>query len=62
VIKEAGSAKKAKVFQHKVRAEDFALLLDDDAEKNFDKMIPFILGRRDRAAALLEGVKPDPTE
>jgi hypothetical protein len=45
-----------------VRAEDFALLLANDDEKNFDKMIPFTRERRDRAAALLEGVRLDPTE
>jgi hypothetical protein len=45
--------------KRKARAEDFALLLADDAEKNFDKMIPLTKERMDRALALLEGVELD---
>ncbi len=56
VPEDAAPAKKTK---RKVRAEDFALLLADDAEKNFDKMIPATKERRDRIAALLEGVELD---
>jgi hypothetical protein len=52
----ADPAKKVKL---KARAEDFALLLADDAEKNFDKMIPLTKERIERARALLEGVELD---
>jgi hypothetical protein len=62
VTKDAGSAKKAKAFQRKSRAEDFVLLLADDAEKNFGKMIPFTQERGDRIAGLLEEVELDPIE
>jgi hypothetical protein len=61
-MKKVGSTQKAKSSQHKIRAEDFALLLADDAEKNFGNMIPFTRERRDRALALLEGVELDPIE
>ncbi len=49
----------AKKVRRKARAEDFALLLADDAEKNFDKMIPVTKERIERARALLEGVELD---
>ncbi len=48
-----------KKIKRKARAEDFALLLADDAEENFDKMIPVTKERIDRARALLEGVELD---
>jgi hypothetical protein len=54
-----GAAKKTKASRRKARAEDFALLLADDAEKNFDKMIPLTKERVERARALLEGVELD---
>jgi hypothetical protein len=49
----------AKKIKRKARPDDFALLLADDAEKNFDKMIPATKERRDRIAALLKGVELD---
>jgi hypothetical protein len=59
VTEEVGSTKKPKASKPKARDKDFALLLADDAEKNFDKMIPATKERRDRIAALLEGVELD---
>jgi hypothetical protein len=58
-VEATGSTKKTKASRRKARAEDFALLLADDAEENFDKMIPATKERRDRIAALLEGVELD---
>jgi hypothetical protein len=48
-----------KKIKRKARPDDFALLLADDAEKNFDKMIPLTKERVERARALLEGVELD---
>ncbi len=56
VPESSAPTKKAK---RKARHEGFALLLADDAEKNFDKMVPYTKERRDRVAALMEGVELD---
>ncbi len=53
------NADPAKTVKLKAQAEGFALLLADDAEKNFDKMIPVTKERIERARALLEGVELD---
>jgi hypothetical protein len=45
-----------KKVKPKARAEDFALLLADDAEKNFDKMIPVTPDMLSEAMAFLDEV------
>jgi hypothetical protein len=50
------NADPVKPVKLKARAEDFALLLADDAERNFDKMIPVTPDMLSEAMAFLDEV------